>query len=301
MKKLKSIIALLLVVFLAAGNFSTLTASAASKVKPTSVTITTSAKTVYVGDSFELEAKIPKKSSDSYLRWSIVGTTGIVKITDKDTHDDEVEFKALKAGTTKIKCYVTGTKIASYATITVKKPTYSFSRVGDASQTVYVGDEIELEVKKSGGTQDSHLKWSIKNTSIVKFDGKKTTGDEVELKAKAAGTTTVTCTNSKTKKTITYTITVKKKPTGTAIGRVGKETITVKNGKDFDLEVKKGSSVKEKDLKWTIKDTKILKFDDGDNYGSEVELDTKKTGTTTVTCTNLKTKKTITYTVKVTK
>lgn len=299
-KKLRNIIALLLVVVLAAGNVGTLTASAAGK-KPTSVEITTSKKTAYVGSKFELKAKISKNSDDDYLRWSIVGTEGIIKITDDDTHDDEVEFKALKVGTTKVKCYVKGTDLASYATVTVKKPTYSFSRVGAASQTVYVGDEFELEVKKSGGTKDSHLKWSIKDTSIVKFADKDKTGDDVELKAKAAGTTTVTCTNTKTDKKISYKITVKKKPSGTNIGLVGNASVTVKKGEDIELEVRKGSSVKEKDLKWSIKDTSILKFEDGEKYGSEVELEAKKVGTTKVICTNLKTEKKITYTVEVVK
>ena len=299
-KKLKSIVALALAAVVAAGSFGVMNVSAASK-KPTSVKITTSSKTAYVGSKFELEAKIPKNSDDDYLRWSIVGTEGIIKIADDDTHDDEVEFKALKAGTTKVKCYVKGTDLVSYATVTVKKPTYSFSRVGASSQTVYVGDEFELEVKKSGGTKDSHLKWSIKDTSIVKFAEKDKTGDEVELKAKAAGTTTVTCTNTKTDKTISYKITVKKKVTGSNIGLVGNKSVTVKKGSDIELEVRKGSSVKEKNLKWTIKDTSLLKFEDGENYGSEVELEAKKVGTTTVTCTNLKTNKKITYTVEVVK
>lgn len=298
-KKLRNIVALLLVVFLAAGNLGAMTASAASKTKPTSVEITTPTKTAYVGSTFELEAKIPKKSDDSYLRWSIVGTEGIIKITSKDTHDDEVDFKALKAGTTKVKCYVTGTSIASYATITVKEPTYKIARVGASSQTYYVGDKFELEVTRSGGTKDSHLKWTIKDTSIVKFAEKSVTGDEIELKAKAAGTTTVTCTNSKTKKTISYKITVKKKLTGTTIGKVGSSTVTIKKGKDVELEVRKGSSVKEKNLTWSIKDTSILKFEDGKKTGSEVEVIGKKAGTTTVTCTNTATKKTVTYTVKV--
>lgn len=211
MKRLKNIVILLLAVVLAVGNMGTL-AQAAGKTKPTGVKMTVSAKTVYVGDKFELKAKMtPAKAEDDYLCWSITGNAGIVKFTDKDLNDDEVELKALKAGSTKIECRIKGTDIAVYTTVTVKKPTYKFSRVGSASKTVTVGTEFELKVKKSGGLKDNDLKWSIKDTSILKFTDKDITDDEVELKAKKAGTTTVTCTNLKTKQTVTYTIKVVKK------------------------------------------------------------------------------------------
>lgn len=183
----------------------------ADGVRPTSVKIAKTKMTVYKGSEFEVKAKIPSKADDDYLRWTIVSGKGVIAFDDDDRNDDEIELKAKKTGTAVLKCYVKGkSKIKDTIKITVKKPTYKFSRVGKAKRTVTVGKELELKVKKSGGTKDSHLKWTIQKKSILKFDdGNK--GDDVELKAKKAGTTKVYCTNTKTKKKITFTVTVKKK------------------------------------------------------------------------------------------
>lgn len=209
MKKSKLFIAMLLTAIMTISSFTAVPVLADDDVKPRKVKIVQSKKTVYRGTSFEVKARTtPRDADDDYLRWSIVGKKGIIKFDDDDRNDDEAEFKALKVGTTKVRCRIAGTKRYSDITITVKKPVYKFSRIGRASRRVEAGDDFELKVKKSGGTKDNHLKWYIKNTRIVRFDDDDRTDDEIELEARRPGKTTVTCKNLKTKKTITYTITV---------------------------------------------------------------------------------------------
>lgn len=71
---------------------------------------------------------------------------------------------------------------------------------------------------------------------------------------------------------------------------------------DFDLEVKKGDSIKEKQLKWKISNPDIVDFANWKKTGHEVDFYAKKCGTTKITCsyTNSKgEKKSVVYTVKV--
>jgi len=170
---------------------------------------------IKVGDEFELKARTnPYDADDDYLRWSIVGKKGIVRFEDIDNNDDEVEFVALKAGTTKIRCSIKGKskKYSKTIKIKVKKAEKSkkISRIGAKTITVEAGDDFDLEVKKGKGVKERDLKWSIKNTSIVDFDDdyNDRQGDDVDLYALKAGTTVVTCKNTKTGTVIRYTVKV---------------------------------------------------------------------------------------------
>ena len=83
------------------------------------------------------------------------------------------------------------------------------------------------------------------------------------------------------------------------IARVGNKNRTVYVGNEFDLEVREGSKVKDKHMKWSVGNSSILGFEDGDRYGDDVELIAKKKGTTTVKCKNLLTGGSISYKVTV--
>lgn len=183
--------------------------------KPTGITRVTSAtKSVKVGAKFELKVKTtPAGAEDDYLKWSIIGTSGIIRFEDSDRTGDEAEFVALKTGTTKVRCSIKGksTKYSKTFTIKVTKASTTtankLTRVGKKTKTVEVGDDIDLKVKVSGTLKKKYLKWTIKNTKILGFDDGRY-GKEVEVKGKRVGSTTVTCKNLKTKKTITYTVKV---------------------------------------------------------------------------------------------
>ena len=163
-------------------------------------------RTVTAGNEFELEVKKNGNLADKYLYWT-TSNKNIVKIVDDDRSDEDIELKAVKAGTAKITCKnkYTGGKIVY--TVTVKKGNMKISRVGSATKTVEVGDDIELEVKKSG-LKNSQIKWSISDSSILRFEDGDNVGSEVEVEAKRTGTAKVTAKNLYTGGKIVYTIKV---------------------------------------------------------------------------------------------
>ena len=275
-------------------------------------------RTVIVGKSIDLEVNKGKNLKDSHLTWSIKDTS-ILKFEENDSVGDDVEVIGKKAGKTTVSCYNKKTKETISFTVTVKAKAktekkaesttkekadtvtevskdYTFSRQGSKNRTVKKGKEVELEVKKGRDLKDSHLIWSIKDSSILAFDDNDKTGDDVELKALKAGKTTVSCYNEKTKESIVFQITVEenKSTQESVISKVGNGTIYVELGDDEELEVKV-SNVSSKNLKWTINDTSIARFDDNESYGKEVDIEGLKLGETTATCTNLLINKSVSY------
>ena len=175
----------------------------------------------------------------------------------------------------------------------------TISRVGNKERSVYVGKEFELSVKKNGNFSDNKIKWTIGDTSIVKFDDDDRYDDEIELKAVKKGTTKVTANNLNTGGKIVYTVTVKK--SSNTISRVGNKERSYKEGKEFELSVKKNGNFSDNKIYWTIGDTSIVKFDDNDRYDNDVDLKAVKAGTTKVRARNLYTGGEIVYTITVKK
>ena len=163
-------------------------------------------RNVKVGNEFELRVKKNGNFSDSNLYWT-TSNSKVVKIADDDRYDDEIELRALKAGTAKITCKnaLTGGKLVY--NVTVKPGDNKITRVGSANRTIEVGDDAELKVKKSGLT-NSQIKWSISDTSILRFEDGDNIGTEVEVEGKRVGTAKVYAKNLVTGGKLTYTITV---------------------------------------------------------------------------------------------
>lgn len=255
-------------------------------------------RTVYVGNEFDLEVREGSKVKDKHMKWS-VGNSSILGFEDGDRYGDDVELIAKKKGTTTVKCknLLTGGSV-SYK-ITVKAPSSTISRVGDKNRSVNEGKEFELRVKKNGTFADSNIKWEVADTSVVRFDDEERYGDDVELRGVAAGKTTVSAHNLLTGGKVTFNVTVKAPKANYYIYKVGNSTKKVENGDDLELRVTKGASLNADQIKWTIGNTNILRFEDGDRYGTEVEVEARRTGTTKVTAKNLKTGGKIVYTIKV--
>lgn len=256
----------------------------------------TATKSVYKGSDFDLEVRKGTGLSENKIKWSIADTS-IVKFDDDDRYDDEIELRAVKVGKTKVtaKNLVTGGKIIY--TINVKASKNTISRVGNASRTAKVGNVFELEVKKNGNFSDNNLYWTTSNSSVVKIVDDDRYDNDIELKALKAGTAKITCNNKITGGRIIYTVTVKK---GSGIiSRVGGTSRTIEVGDDVDLRVNKSGSLTNSQIKWSISDTNILRFEDGDNIGTDVEIEGKRTGTAKVTAKNLVTGGRIIYTINV--
>lgn len=181
--------------------------------KPTQIRVADKTKTVTVGKEFKVKVRMsPRGAEENYLKWTIVKGKNVVRFDDDDRTDDEVELRAIKKGTAKLRCQIRGTKKKVFVTVRVKGKTSSSSgsvaAAGRTSRTVEVGDDFELKVRRSGGLRERDLRWSIQNSDIVSFDDYDITDDEVEFKARRVGTTTVTCRNRNNNKSVSFTIRV---------------------------------------------------------------------------------------------
>lgn len=295
MKKLVAyVMALAMIITLFGFNPSEASAAVGSKYI---AKVGSSSKSYHAGNYFELEVNKGSKVKDSNLWWSI-GNTSIVKFNDRDRSDDDIELKAVKAGTTKVTCLnkLTGGKVVYK--ITVKKATKTISRVGSSSRTVNRGDDFELAVKLGGLVKSNDVKWTIANTSIVGYDDDDRYDNDMEFYAKKAGTTKITAHNLKTGGKIVYTVKVKQ-PGNYYISKVGSLSKKVELGDDIDLKVVKGASLTSKQVEWTITDTSILRFEDGDEYGAEVEVEALKLGKCDVIAQNMHTGGKIVYSIEV--
>ena len=163
-------------------------------------------KSIYKGGELDLEVRKGTGLRENDIKWSI-SNTNILRFDDDDRYDDEIELRALKAGTAKITCKnaLTGGKLVY--NVTVKEGSGTISRVGSSSRTIEVGDDAELKVKKSGLT-NSQIKWSVSDSSILRFEDGDNIGTEVEVEGKKVGTAKVYAKNLKTGGKITYTIKV---------------------------------------------------------------------------------------------
>ncbi len=179
------------------------------------------------------------------------------------------------------------TSVAAFADYDdYRKPTW-ISADGRKAVTMRADNYRELEVNHNGNEND--LKWSVtKGKKVVKIVSRDRTDDEVRIKALKTGTAKVTCRIQGTSKKVTYTVTVKKASAASKkIHRVGAKNVTISLGEDRDLEVRKGKSVRDRDLHWSITGAKgIVVFDDDDLRDDEVEIRGTKVGSTEVTCTN---------------
>lgn len=179
--------------------------------------------------------------------------------------------------------------------------------IAKSTKSVSQGKEFEIDAKVSPkNTEDDYIRWEIvSGKSYVKFEDSDRTGDDMEFVAVKPGKAKIRCYvkgKSKTKYGDTITVTVTKKKSDYSLKQVGKSVKYEEVRDDFDLEVKKGYSIKSSQLKWKISNTSILSFAEKKQTGTEVEFYAKKTGTAKVTCicTGGKAKgKKVVYTVKV--
>lgn len=259
-------------------------------------------RSVAVGQELELEVKEGRALNDNDIKWTS-SNTSVLKYAENDRYDDEMEFKAVKKGkaTVTAKNLETGGKIYFYVTVKAKANNIYISRIGNKNRSVNAGSEFELSVKKGSGLSDNNILWTSSNTSVVKYDDDDRYDNEMEFKAVKAGKSTITAKNLKTGGKVYYYVTVKSNVGPYNIARVGNAKRYVEADDDIDLKVLKGSKLKNSQIKWAISDTSLLRFEDGDKSGTEVEVEAKgKAGTAKVTAHNLKTGGKLVYTVVIT-
>lgn len=161
--------------------------------------------------------------------------------------------------------------------------------IAKSTKKVSQGREFEINAKVSPrNAEDDYIRWEIvSGKKYVKFEDRDRTGDEMDFIAVKPGKAKIRCYvrgKSKKKYGDTITVTVTKKKSDYSLKKVGSSVKYEEVSDDFDLEVKKGWSIKSKYLKWEISDTSILSFAEKKKTGKEVEFYAKKTGTAKVTC-----------------
>lgn len=118
MKKItKKIISLLLATVMALSMATVAYAAPA----PTKISIKGSVKTMYVGQTYELDSRIRPYDDvvrDKNIIWSS-SNSKVLKVLEK--RDDDTKVKALKAGKATITVKIKGTKLKATRVITVKK------------------------------------------------------------------------------------------------------------------------------------------------------------------------------------
>ena len=140
---------------------------------------------------------------------------------------------------------------------------------------MYVGSTYEISTKTTPSESDEdYLYWSIvSGKNVVRFAERERYDDDIKIKALKTGTAKIRCRIKGTNRYDTITIKVIRKKYSYAFYRVGKTTRTVEVGDDFELKVKKTTGLKDNDLKWSIQNSKILRFEDRDVTDDEVELE----------------------------
>ena len=177
--------------------------------KPTTIDkISATSKTVRVGQEFELKVYTYGKNYDDdyYVWWS--DNRKVVRIDDDDNTDDEMEFKALKAGTATITCKIKGTDIKKTCKVTVtersKDPYIVVDDDDDDDNEIFeveVGERENLEARlRNATTSDRSLVYQSLTPSIVSVDsrgnvyGKKEGKGQVKISSKADPSITRTVT-----------------------------------------------------------------------------------------------------------
>jgi len=160
------------------------------------------------GTEFELKVKLGGAISENKVKWTI-GNTSIVGYDDDDRYDNEMEFYAKKAGTTKIsaKNLLTGNSI-TYTVKVTEAAKYGIARIGSSTITVDVGDDEEIELSKGSSLSAKKIKWEIDDPEILAFENGKDYGTLVEVKGLQEGTTKVYANNLHTGGQLAYTVKV---------------------------------------------------------------------------------------------
>jgi uncharacterized protein YjdB len=190
--------------------------SKSSKTGVSSISLNSTSKTLYIGDTAQLKATIsPSNAANPTVTWSssddTVATVSDGLVTAKAAGTATI---TAKAGSCSTQC-----------TITVKKIEVSSVSLNVTSKTVYVGESFNLSAAVSPfNATDSSVTWSSSNDAVATVsDGYVTT--------KTVGTTTITATVGS--HSAQCTITVKKIEVSSVSLNVTSKTVYV--GDSFTL------------------------------------------------------------------
>lgn len=268
MKKMKQKLAFMLSTILLCTTVFSTAAFADDDAKPTSITkLNRSSITVRVGSEFELEAYTsPDDCDDDYLRWKTSNSSIVDFDDDDDDRGDDMEFKAKRAGTAYITCYISGTNIQKTCKVVVTGTSSArIRKLNYSSRTVKIGSKFKLRAYASN-IDDDRLRWKTSNSKVAAFDDDDRTGDDMEFIAKKSGTAYITCYIPGTK--IKKTCKVKVKRYGKAKIVVDDSRMEVDRGEWEDIEARLvGGKYKTRSLTYKVSGSRYIRVKRGKVYG----------------------------------
>ncbi|WP_455716219.1 Ig-like domain-containing protein [Anaerosporobacter sp.] len=219
------------------------------------VQITGSYKSIYIGKSIKLKAKVtPSNATHSTVKWKS-SNTAVATVTSKGT------VKGKKSGS----CIITATAGGKKATykITVKGIPVSSVYLNRKSATINVGDTVTVSAKVSpSNATNKTVRFSSSNSSIA------TVSSRGVVTGKAAGTCTITATAGSKRATCTITVNKKATTTTTEKPKIKKITmdssISLKVGDKAKLSIKVSPTNADKSgLTWKSSDTSVVTVKNG--------------------------------------
>ena len=187
------------------------------KAAPSKVSLTKTAITLGVGETYSLGSSIPANTAAATRTYSS-SNGSVVKMTKTSWTG---QFKAMKVGTAKVTVKLYNGKTAS-CTVTVKKAPTKVT-LTKTSVTLGVGESFSLGSSIPSGTAAAKRTYSSSNKSVVKMTKTDWTGNFTAVKVGTAKVT-VKLYNGKT---ASCTVTVKKAP---ASVKLNKGNLTLKVG-----------------------------------------------------------------------
>lgn len=252
------------------------------KVKATGVELSKSKTSVYEGYTKTLKATVlPSDATNKGVTWSSLNTS--IATVDKNG-----VVKGKKAGTATIVCKTNDGGYTAKCTVTVIKLVKVKSvKLNYTSKTIKDGKTLTL--KATITPSDASIKtvyWSSNDTRIAKVNSKGV------VTGVNPGTCTITCTTKDGEKVAKCKITVTEvKPSSVELN---KTTVSVKAGSTYQLKATVSpENATNKKVKWKSSDTSIVKV------SSSGKITAVKPGTAKITCTTVKSGKSVTCTVKV--
>lgn len=199
MNKIKRILALMMTMLLLFVSFSSSTVSYAAAKKISSIKLSKTSVTFYVGDTYKLKTEIkPESATNKKLSWTTsnknIVTVSSGKLTAKKAGTATVTAKSTDGSGKKVSCKVT-----------VKNRKVTSVDLNKAKATVYLGETLKLKAEISpANATNKKLSWKSSNSKVAAVNS------EGKVTAKSSGTATITVTTKDGNKKASCKITVKK-------------------------------------------------------------------------------------------
>lgn len=230
---------------------------------PSSVSLNKTSLTLGVGESYDLNSKLPSGCGS----YSIKYTTNNSTVASVKSSGGLVTAKRAGSAVITATTY-NGKKVT--CTINVKNAPNSIS-LNKTSLTLGVGESYDLNSKLPGGTAAYSIVYSSNNSYVADV---KSAGGLVT--AKGVGTATITATAYNGVK-VTCKITVKNAPTAVSLN---KKALSLANGNSFDLNSSLNANTASHSIKYTSSNKKVATVKESGGIVTPVAE-----GTTTITAT----------------